>query len=84
MEYLRANVVILFLTMGCKMDCKKHYILNYWKMCFEKSVQKQMEELISLNLYRRARMAMQENGNSEPENDAEQELLERLHRKSDR
>lgn len=27
---------------------------------FEKSVQKQMEELISLNLYRRARMAMQE------------------------
>ena len=51
---------------------------------FEKSVQKQMEELISLNLYRRARMAMQENGNSEPENDAEQELLERLHRKSDR
>lgn len=51
---------------------------------FEKSVQKQMEELISLNLYRRARMAMQENGNSEPENDVEQELLERLHRKSDR
>ena len=51
---------------------------------FEKSVQKQMEELISLNLYRRARMAMQENGNSEPEKDAEQELLERLHRKSDR
>lgn len=51
---------------------------------FEKSVQKQMEELISLNLYRRARMAMQENGNSEPENDAEQELLEQLHRKSDR
>ena len=51
---------------------------------FEKSVQKQMEELISLNLYRRARMAMQENGNSEPENDAEQELLEWLHRKSDR
>ena len=51
---------------------------------FEKSVQKQMEELISLNLYRRARMAMQENGNSEPENDAERELLERLHRKSDR
>lgn len=51
---------------------------------FEKSVQKQMEELISLNLYRRARMAMQENGNSELENDAEQELLERLHRKSDR
>ena len=38
---------------------------------FEKSVQKQMEELISLNLYRRARMAMQENGNFEPENDAE-------------
>ncbi len=34
---------------------------------FEKSVQKQIEELISLNLYRRARMAMQENGNSEPE-----------------
>ena len=27
---------------------------------FEKSVQKQMEELISLNLYRRARMVMQE------------------------
>ena len=26
---------------------------------FEKSVQKQMEELISLNLYRRARMTMQ-------------------------
>ena len=51
---------------------------------FEKSVQKQMEELISLNLYRRARMTMQENGNSEPEIDAEQELLERLHRKSDR
>ena len=51
---------------------------------FEKSVQKQMEELISLNLYRRARMAMHENGNSEPENDTEQELLERLHRKSDR
>ena len=51
---------------------------------FEKSVQKQMEELISLNLYRRARMVMQENGNSEPENDAEQELLERLQRKSDR
>lgn len=51
---------------------------------FEKSVQKQMEELISLNLYRRARMAMQENGNSEPENDAEQELLKWLHRKSDR
>ena len=50
---------------------------------FEKSVQKQMEELISLNLYRRARMAMQENGYSEQENDAEQELLERLHRKSD-
>ena len=51
---------------------------------FEKSVQKQMEELISLNLYRRARMAMQENGNAEPENDAEQELWERLHRKADR
>ena len=48
---------------------------------FEKSVQRQMEEAISLNLYRRARMAMQ---HSEPENDAEQELLERLHRKSDR
>ena len=51
------------------------------KCCF---ILRQMEELISLNLYRRARMAMQENGNSEPENDTEQELLERLHRKSDR
>ena len=48
---------------------------------FEKSVQKQMEELISLNLSRRARMTMQEIVNFEPENDAEQELLERMHRK---
>ena len=51
---------------------------------FEQPVQKQTAELISLNLYRRARMAMQENGSSEPENDAEQESSERLHRKSDR
>ena len=51
---------------------------------FEKSMQKQLEELISLNLYRRARMTMQESGTAEPENDAEQELLERLHRKSDK
>lgn len=48
---------------------------------FEKSVQKQLEELVSLNLYRRARMTMLENGTAEPENDAERELLERLHKK---
>lgn len=67
------------------MDCEALYFeLLEDVQNFEKSVQKQLEELISLNLYRRARMTMQENGIAEPENDAEQELLERLRRKSDR
>ena len=80
---------MLMLLYTYNVRCKMDYETLYFELLedvqnFEKSVQKQMEELISLNLYRRARMAMQENGNSEPENDAEQELSERLHRKSDR